>query len=566
MINIWSVAHVLKWVIVLAIVFGAWYVVFVADQSAAQIDITHDEPQIRYIPPDEIEWFLESSNNDEIITIDPITESIWDFYITPNPSRLSADEIKNYPFELFRIAYTGAEPDATKYKVPISVDDYTVQTIPTDIKSTSPKIVTSDQQLDLTVNSGFTLYADPERIAGAHLKLSTHSATYTAITNTVVVTGSPVSYQDVYDSLLAAHPGTTPFHQLGTQQFHSTAKIYYGDDSTTTGLIDRDVQLSLASGINGANFNILQQIESNAVVRLDNCSIIDEDNIVRGNKLFNDSDGVLQISNSQITKLKESGSDRGLIEGFGTSSYLDNCYTNNIAVALSNMALRDCVMENALFPIYRPGSGAIFDNITSAECSYGIGLGGDTQSVITNANIDGNSNDIYSFNTTVYSTFINTAMSSWDSFCSGVCVGGGVNRTYTLDMLVQSGSGVPIVNENVTIQTVGGTVVYSGVTSASGTIPQQTLYYGTYATGTTTAVMHTPHTLQITANGYQDYTTTVYVDEQKSLEIAMLPISSGTTAGDVITYLEDNMELFAVLLLAGVALAILIFTRVKKEE
>lgn len=537
----------------------------------AQVSPGVDQPDIRYIPEGTYEWRLDGCSDHQIIEARRVNELVWDFYITPDRTKLSNTEVSNYPFEAFYVTTVGTEQ--AKQITPVERGLITFESIPKDVKSISTSLVDS---VDLDDNYGVRVsVSDPGAINGAKLHYGVHSATYSAVSNTITVTGSPVTYQDIYDAGVTqgwAGPccGTLSFSQCGTQQFHSTAKIYYGDDVTPTCLDDEYIQLSFARDTTAGDWKVLQQVETNAVVKLNHCSIIDEDDSDRGNHLFNYSGGDIKFDYVQLVKLKESDLDRGRIYKFTNSSYLYNCCLDNIVIYKCGIDLTNATMVNALYPIYRPTASALFDNVVISNCSFGVAVGLITNSTFTDCDITGDSYDIYQLNLTATTTFVNSQLNDWSSSCSGTCTAG-TNRKYTLDLTTNTENGTPIQNANVVITNIFGTDIANLSTSASGTIPTQTLFYGTYASGTTTADMHTPHTISIYAGGYQAHVMTVIMDKQKDLEISLLPISTGTDSADVLSWLqineatiswwEDNMDLITQALLIAVLVVVALWQR-----
>ena len=96
-------------------------------------------------------------------------------------------------------------------------------------------------------------------------------------------------------------------------------------------------------------------------------------------------------------------------------------------------------------------------------------------------------------------------------------------RNYTLDSTVQDNTGSKIQNANVTLKDKYGKVVFSLNTSASGTIPQQSVTYALYNyTGNDTFSNSTnKFTLTVTKSPYNDYSQPVDLDRKTTLTITM---------------------------------------------
>lgn len=128
----------------------------------------------------------------------------------------------------------------------------------------------------------------------------------------------------------------------------------------------------------------------------------------------------------------------------------------------------------------------------------------------------------------------------WDIIWEGTN-SGSVCRHYSFDALVTNQSGIPIQNANVKLYDTNDVEIGNYATSTSGTISTQWVKYGHYNPGTETLTMKSPHRVRITSDGYHDYEQYITMDEAKSLEVALLPTSSGTSAGDVLSWCQNNV-------------------------
>ncbi len=509
-----------KNIIAVAVVVIGFISVFVIDAFA----------DARYIPADEIEWWLESTNHDEIIQSDKIDKTSYRFQIIPDKTKLTQEEIVNYPIELFWRKDVSTLSEIEVYeKTPLKINrDYSITPIAKDPKT--PIISVSDS-INLNDYYGVDLYINPDiNFSDLYLKYGVHSATYNAVSNAIIVTGSPVTYQEIHDDI----GDESIFAQLGLNQFLSTASIYYGDDTTPTHVIDDNIQLTISGS---CNCNYHHYIQDNAVLTLTNSSFISEEDVVENRILT--IDGEARISNCIL--IDEHISDPGRINGGNLPSYIHDAIINGIWFGSPNFELENIEIFNSSIGIYLPGSSCTMSNIEVYDSSAGSALGFDASTSVFNDCYlhDNILTDIALILTTGTASYVNCVLDDWTPVCVAPPCDSGINRQYTLDLTVLSGS-TTIENASVIIRDLIGNVVYSGLTPASGTIPQQTLFYGTYAPDTGTPVMYTPHEIEITAYGYLPYIADIFMDEEKDLEIA-LQVESGTNAGDVMIWLDSNM-------------------------
>ncbi len=554
----------LLWIAVLAcLVF-----VFVYPVEAQINPVVPDiKPEITYTPPGQIEWVLNGSNGDEIITVKKINSHNWDFLITPNPSRLSSSEIKSYPLQSFYWYTSGTNGDD---HIKVNTDPGLVRfyTIPDDTETLSTQI--TDKTVDLSKNRGVRVTInDPRWMDYVNLHIGVHSATYTAVSNLITVTGSPVTYQDVYDALIAVMPGTSPFYQLGTHQFFTKAKIDYGNDVRPTFLDAKGIQLSFSDGIVSSNGEVVQNVHTNAVVRLRDCSIVTEEDTFRLDKIFMYSGGSIRFLNTHISKDDNwVHNDRAQINGFGSGSFLRNCIFHKCMVNDCEIDITNQVIDDGYMGVNSLLAGSNLNDVLLTNNNYGVAL--TSSGILKMHNIDiRNATDKSIYirgDYTGTATFVNcTTDDNWAVHEEGVGPFKPFFIDYTVDLTVTTDNGTPIA-ASVNIKTGSGVTVYSGVTSvSSGTIPTQNIEYGYYDPVSNKVIIHPPHTLNITASGYLDYNAIVTIDEAKDLEITLCQLSSGTTAGDVmswlrvndatITWWEDNMELLVGILLVLVLLA-----------
>jgi len=535
MVNIRSITLVLAiaWLIVAGLIIGT------VSTSFAQISL-QDAPRVTYTPRGQIEWKCNGSGGDEIITVKKINSHNWDFFITPNPSRLSSSEIQSYPLQSYYWITSGTNGDD---HIKVNTDTGLVRfyTIPDDAKTLSAQI--TDKTVDLTKNRGIRVTInDPRWMDNVNLHIGVHSATYTAVSNVVTVTGSPVSYQDIYDALLIAHPGTSPWHQLGTRQFFTTAKLYVGNDVTPTLLTNDNCQLSFADGIVSANYEEIIQLEDNAIWRDTGGSIIFEESTYTRFCIYS-SGGDIQLTGSDIGKVLESTNDGVRIDALSAPSYIRDSVLYNVELYHTyDLELTDTVQWGTWAGMYQNLGDATIVGWRVNNSRYNVAFRGNTAVTIRNAHIsEPRDYNFYLYNNQATATLVNCFCDDWYDWSEFGANTHGIERQHTLDLKVCYPDGTPHLGAVVTLWDSGSQQVYNGAVSAAGTIPSQALDYEWLLPGYGTR-MFSPYDLRVQAVGYNNYTAQLDMGTAKSLEVTLCPLSfGGTTAGDVLSWCQNNV-------------------------
>lgn len=521
--------------------------------AVAQVDIPESATKtIEYIPKGEVKWILESSNDDEIVSVEKVNSKTSRFTIRPT-DKLSLSQQRNYPIKFYKYVYDDDGNISNKYEINPNMFGL----------SKSNRDITKQNTLQITVPQNWT-EAD---LAHVYMKMGPNSSTYSAATNTITVTGgtelAPITFEDIYDADVAN--GWDVVTKTGTCVATSgatTDSIYFfhayltiGDDVTETWLIDESITVGFDSGLQTGAGTIICRVEDNATLRLggvndaptysteNGCTVYMEAGISSWCRLLYDNSGSIELYSVNAYSPSDTVEIHAKIAW--NCLFGDNIDCNT----QSNASLNNIIMASAN-SLFLTSSGTI-NSICSTNVAYATrvyGSGDKNISNVTTTNCD------YVFRGHTITTdsdlkLINVTSDNW-AFLWTNSGSATVYRQYNYDMVITDDNGVPQPSFDVTIEDVNNNVIYTGITASSGTIPQQTLNYGIYTQANgDTATLQTPHTITITRTGYEDYTTQVTMDEQKCLEIAMTPISSTTLYTSLTEWWEDNMFAFIILLL-----------------
>jgi|GEM_PF-2106970 len=589
-LNSLAVVLVLKWVLVLALlvlIIGTFYW---TDQAGAQISPNvGDKPTVRYIPPDEIYWDYQGSQGDEIIDVEYVNDHTWRFFIYPDPGKLTLSDRTAYPYELYHLDWvttgTGVE---TKIKSPITKLGYSVRNIPMDSKTT-PVQQLQTNRVDLTANWGVEISTNTiDILKNSTLHIGVHSATYTAVSDTIILTGSPVSSfnQHIYDALYGVAPGT-PITKCGSRCFCYHADLDFGDGVTATNASDSACSMhfdhtvapndNVVIYLNKAHLTLGEMENSIYKTTERGVFIFDENTSDTDHYLLQSShaDNHVNLYSSKFMRDADANSDRArlLVEGNGRIWNCDfsRVYLQNIGVDSTVDVYNTRVEYNSIAGLLGSSVYALYDRLYFDSLAVAIYANTAITANITNSYFNGINNDIINVNSDAHYSLVNCVLSddtlniAWAGLGA---IGSGSSsfyEQYTVDLLVTSQSGTPVDNIPITISNVFGTPVFSSVI-LSGTIPTQTLSRLMYSQTDGGSTTYSPYTITIDETiDYQGYTDIFELDSQKYFEISLLShVDSGTTAGDVwgwLTDREDEMEIFTGVLFVLVVVALALWIR-----
>jgi len=522
----------ISYIFLFIIVLISFVLVFVNEALA---DVT-------YTPENEIKWILQSSNNDEIITVKELSKDSWQFDITPNPSKLTHSEIKNYPFEAFRLTESGKEY--------LTDREITFETISKDIKSINTVI--DSNAIDLTLNDGVIVHGNYFDLIGTYIKYGVHSATYTAISNQIQWDGNTIQLrEDIYQADIAN--GWNVVTKCGSQCYCSTASIYINSgivsdsggslefaDNTST-CLSSNTSLELYNMSISTNeqtpYNIGGAIP--LLFRQINTGTCNLDNIFFSFPYSKTSDtlGIIQLNEYGIVNNCTFSNGVGILIDDPNITMIDNKINNGKYVIVNTYD-----MENSNLYINESEAGisilSIYDdiniyNVDIVNCNTTINMFGSVYPV------------------SLYNCYSDNWVVSWTPFH---VLNENLNIYYSFDLLLTTQSGTPIQNANITISDIDNNVVSNLSTSASGTITKQWLEYGYYKPGSTTIILTSPHNIKISAVGYEAYEDIILMNEEKDLKIALTPINES----------EVNME-FLIWALIPLTFTVLYYTTKMRE-
>jgi len=585
--------------IVMVLLFtGAAYAQGVINPDPKPVD---NNIHVEYTPPGQIKWVLESSQGDEIIDIDELAYNLWRFDITPDTKKLSLSDRQQYPLEIYRLIDPGT--DAVKpVKQPLDPRSLYIRNFPLDSRITPireippEKIGYTDYKIDLTENRGVTLLADPDILSGAYVKYGPHSATYSAVSNVITVTGSPVTslFQSTYDALYGVAPGT-PITKCGSRCFCLSARLDIGDGGTTdTNVSDSGCTVHFTPAVIGTNQSVIYvndahvtfgEIKNATYKTTENGVTIVDENLSDSEHYLITAPNAYDYINAYSTsfrRLYDETNDRSRLNVKDTSNFW-NCDFQRVYLQyignLGHCDISGCRFDyNVVGGFLGPHSDTSISD-TYVFATRGVYLNINGTFTFSNCVFRDNNEVISVWNNDIDFYLINNTISDYNEFIdwhgAEGSIGAGtteVYEQYTVDLLVTSQSGTPVNGVPITISNTFGTPVFSSLI-LSGTIPTQTLSKLMYTQTDGGSTTYSPYTITIDETiDYQGYQGMFELDRQKYFEISLLPqIESGTTAGDVIDWLqtndatiswwEDNMDTLTGVLFVLVVVAMALWIR-----
>ena len=198
-----------------------------------------------------------------------------------------------------------------------------------------------------------------------------------------------------------------------------------------------------------------------------------------------------------------------------------NClFRKNVHILYGNLLLHNVVIENVEFGLQSKIADA--DNVILQKGTYGfyfyIYSG---TSTVRNVKIQDFTYDFRLYLTANDNVYAIDTECSWNLYWWWMAQGK-LYRQYTFNLKVVDKAGNPIPNAAVKIWDKNNNLVVDETTNSNGEISEQTLTYGYYdqAHGNT-PVMHTPHTIKITKDGYQTYEKKFTLDKKIDWMIAL---------------------------------------------
>jgi len=556
----WYAIIIILWVAITGLLYVSM------NSAAAQVTPEGNNLNVTYTPPGQVRAYHAGGSGDELVTFKQVASNVWDFYITPDPTKLRGMDITKYPFEAFYLVDSGSEIPYF-HKVPIDKQELLWTAIPYDSRITGAKL--TDGTIDLNLNRGVRLTVSvPSILNNAHIKYGPHSSTITFVGGNITITGNTNNMRyDIYtaDQL----NGWNVFHTCGTACYCSDVRIDIGDGTTPSDIKDQAGALWFKD-IYGTAGNYYIYIHNNTTATFG--VVTDETNRYTNNgiKFFFEEDRYRQYI----------GGDGATARGYFNSCTFEGMDAHMFLFGIDTGHLWNCTFNRYMSP-YQCGDNQF--NIYNTQILHGnYGLLSHRNGDIEDCRIIDTVADSRAFNFDAPGTVMATHVyggsgtmfmrcidqtapvnlynvyhhgQPWFVEWHGDCNSQQLYRYYSLDLCVNAGTD-PLPGAVVEITNNPGTIVASIVTAGTGCIPTQWLLHG-YYDHSNPEIMRTPHTLTITHPDYYTYTSELYMDEEKTLEITMiqeLPTAPGTTAGDVEKWLkdevatkswwEDHMELF----------------------
>lgn len=362
--------------------------------------------------------------------------------------------------------------------------------------------------------------------------------TYNAGTDTITVTGYteavPCTFNDIALADMAGAWGQVSW-SYGFR-YAINCKLTIGDGTTATWFADENQQIIIPSGIvTGGGWGVWCNKKANANIRLGKCTNSTKKIVKNGCQIWitrdatggltvidgENSSGQIEIYASQIY-LGQTGCQarfyrcqNGKFWGnnFDINTQIANATgvdVYNINYFNSHSCLASVTGTFDLIRIYKTVYVTNIDQNTVANVT------------LTNLVVKENTYVARGYNTARNIYLIDCDIENWTFSYSSYS--GRFYRQYTLNIkVIEEDSGrTPIGGATVKIWDLGGNLVTTALTYASGKILQQTLNFGYYnQAGGDTPVMQTPHKIEISKPGYETFVKYMYMDYQRK-EVIML--------------------------------------------
>lgn len=553
------------------LIFVSWAAFY--DNGIAQVGVndwgskTYSNKNIEYIPDGEIQWVLESTNNEEKVNIEKIDGTRFGVNIFPT-DKLSEYQKENYPIELFSLEYD--EFGYVEKRI-----DYSPSTFGID---KSILDLTQSNRVEVEIPDSLSI----STLDNLYMKIGPNSSTYSAVTNTITAVGGtesdPIDFDDIYSADLANGWGVVTKSGSCSSCFCYDAKIIIGASGTTTYFADTNKRVtfsnksasnnqSLIYVYNNVNthFTLGELYNEGLKITGDGVTLAD-DNTETTNILYGNPNPEINIYSCTLTKI-ETPSELCRINYPHGNIY--NTILNRINI--TNPYNGSDLYNLCMIPIGIPaitnitGSTVNMEKISIHGCSSAL-LSIFTSNTYKNISVyDNTSYAFFASNISAPFHLVNCQFNNWSTNIIG---SNGVNREYTLDLLVQDDNGAPQPGINVVINDYLGNNVFSGLTSSSGSITQQNLIYD--YTDSLGSVLHTPHTMVISGTGILTKSYTLVMDEPKSLEkttVDLTPIiesmeqftgdyTGENTIEDIVSFWEEYIMELSIWLAVLVTIAL----------
>lgn len=538
--------------------------------TAFCINSTQASADVGYIDPanNDISWNLIESDGEETVTFERTGVNTWLATITPT-DKLTPELATNYKVNSYysHLELVEDNPIEVKRESPGRLSLKSRGVVALSGFAGNVDIKTDQLDFDLKNYNQIEIVI-PSDVFGGGTEAFTvgfgHTTSYSAVTNTILVTGVGETFETVYqDDILNGWGVVT---RQGTRQFHFDCALEIGDGVITTEFIDSACQVVFSgTALRGGLNNILLKSKATLQLGLINdeatkttkagVDIIFDDQTDSTHYSINCTSSTTAILKLYSVSMKRTittvGWTASIIYAGDDGSRIWNClFPRGIYInePRSGLDVYNTTIQNSGYGVRNLNQGVTFDDFKIQSCTYGFLTGSSASGTYVARNvdlIDNLTNFLYVNQNDADFHFINCASSpDWSVRYNGAC-GGKWLRQYTLDLLVTDINGNPLNGCLTELNTQGGTLAFSTSTSASGTISEQIVTYyeeeGGFSVVTGSAT-HSPHTLTITRNGYRDYQTVFTIDKPQDLTIALeVDDSEEIDTDGLIAWMEANL-------------------------
>jgi hypothetical protein len=287
------------------------------------------------------------------------------------------------------------------------------------------------------------------------------------------------------------------------------------------------------TGENVTNFarNIFTGAGSNSGISFKNCSVTIEDYqnmgiypkyfIVGVFRYFNVSNSFLSMLYPNLCVIQA-----------GQNGYanFEDVIMNHLTFSYGNVSLENVYMSNYSGFFY-PSYLRYANDVSIKNSDYAVALS-NTPIVIRDSTFENNKFMFASILANIKHFFIDCVSDNWNTIpTNAFSVNGGLNRSYTFNMLVVNSTSV-IPGVSWRLVNVTGATLYSGISGAGGRIDEQTVSHSTWNTlNPVTPILHNPYRLNVTMPGYNPVEFDLVIDEKTNLTL-FLSSGNGSTAFD----------------------------------
>lgn len=307
--------------------------------------------------------------------------------------------------------------------------------------------------------------------------------------------------------------------KLGTNTFAFDVRLYVGDNSTTTYLIDTNKLIIINKGWWSAGAWMLVRTAATATFG----TVIDA-------TLKHTANGCCFITLEDTTPagfMTSQWAGLGIINLYSCSFYapfvsfgieiwagtniwnclLVGCVTLSVNTGVDVFNLQGNFLKgaNPMYSLQVFTAGNTFNTVNAFGSDKGVRIGDISVTLRNCAISDFNSYAISIVNSAQENYLIDCTISSWILFFYN-SNNAKVNRQYTFNVNLKDKNGVAISSATVTLKDKNGTQIFSVTTDVNGDIVTQIVSRGYYdGTHGSTLQDYSPHTLTISKAGYQTY-------------------------------------------------------------